>query len=180
MDIQWNELADQINRTVLGVHINSAPIDFGALPSGHLHVDIGTFCDDAEQHRQSGWAPHLSRGAGPLPHRPVLGVCAGGAQRAEKPRASHCQWVRARQKWPPSNHPTPKSAVKSCFQNQLPESTASELRVVCNRERRSRYDVLSVTMSSPCVTLSPAPPERYQTDLEAVSWLICNSAWACF
>jgi len=30
---EWSELADQLNRAILGLHINGAPIDFGALKS---------------------------------------------------------------------------------------------------------------------------------------------------
>lgn len=43
MGTEWSELADRINRAVLGLHINSAPIDFGALSTGHLPLDIDTF-----------------------------------------------------------------------------------------------------------------------------------------
>jgi hypothetical protein len=39
---QWSELADQINRAVLGLHINGSPIDFGALSTGHLpRLNVG-------------------------------------------------------------------------------------------------------------------------------------------
>lgn len=43
MGTEWSELADRINRAVLGLHINGAPIDFGALSTGHLPLDIDTF-----------------------------------------------------------------------------------------------------------------------------------------
>lgn len=42
MGTEWSKLADQINRAVLGLRINGAPIDFGALSTGHLPLDIGT------------------------------------------------------------------------------------------------------------------------------------------
>ena len=43
MGTEWSELADQINRAILGLHINGAPIDFGALSTGHLPLNIDTF-----------------------------------------------------------------------------------------------------------------------------------------
>ena len=54
MGTQWSELADQINRAVLGLHINGAPIDFGALPTGHLPLDIDTFVMDQSDTAKEG------------------------------------------------------------------------------------------------------------------------------
>ncbi len=53
MGCEWSELADQINRAVLGLHINGSPIDFGALPTGHLPLDIDTFVmDQSDSHKE--------------------------------------------------------------------------------------------------------------------------------
>jgi Transposase DDE domain group 1 len=53
MGTEWSELADQINRAVLGLHINGAPIDFGALSTGHLPLDIDTFVmDQSDTHKE--------------------------------------------------------------------------------------------------------------------------------
>lgn len=46
MGTEWSELADQSNRALLSLRINGAPIDFGALPTGHLPLDIDTFVMD--------------------------------------------------------------------------------------------------------------------------------------
>ena len=54
MGTQWSELADQINRAVLGLHINGAPIDFGTLPTGHLPLDIDTFVMDQSDTAKEG------------------------------------------------------------------------------------------------------------------------------
>lgn len=54
MGTQWSELADQINRAVLGLHINGAPIDFGALSTGHLPLDIDTFVMDQSDTAKEG------------------------------------------------------------------------------------------------------------------------------
>ncbi len=54
MGTQWSELADQINRAVLGLHINGAPIDFGALPTGHQPLDIDTFVMDQSDTAKEG------------------------------------------------------------------------------------------------------------------------------
>jgi len=53
MGTAWSELADQINRAVLGLHINGAPIDFGALSTGHLPLDIDTFVmEQSDTHKE--------------------------------------------------------------------------------------------------------------------------------
>lgn len=54
MGADWSELADQINRALLGLRINGAPIDFGALGSGHLPLDIDTFVMDQSHTRKEG------------------------------------------------------------------------------------------------------------------------------
>jgi Transposase DDE domain group 1 len=54
MGTEWSELADQINRAVLGLRINGAPIDFGALPSGHLPLDVDTFVMDQSETAKEG------------------------------------------------------------------------------------------------------------------------------
>lgn len=54
MGSDWSELADQINRAVLGLHINGAPIDFGALSTGHLPLDIDTFVMDQSDTAKEG------------------------------------------------------------------------------------------------------------------------------
>lgn len=54
MGTEWSELADQINRAVLGLHINGAPIDFGALSTGHLPLDIDTFVMDQSDTAKEG------------------------------------------------------------------------------------------------------------------------------
>ena len=46
MGVEWSELADRINRAVLGLRVDGAPIDFGALSTGHLPLDIDTFVMD--------------------------------------------------------------------------------------------------------------------------------------
>ncbi|MBK6748344.1 hypothetical protein [Ottowia sp.] len=71
MGTQWSELADQINRAVLGLHINGAPIDFGALPTGHLPLDIDTFVMD--QATRPRGVLDLRRGRR-SPHRADLGT----------------------------------------------------------------------------------------------------------
>ena len=54
MGTDWSELADQINRAVLGLHINGAPIDFGSLSTGHLPLDIDTFVMDQSDTAKEG------------------------------------------------------------------------------------------------------------------------------
>lgn len=54
MGTDWSELADQINRAVLGQRINGAPIDFGALSTGHLPLDIDTFVMDQSDTAKEG------------------------------------------------------------------------------------------------------------------------------
>jgi len=54
MGTEWSELADRINRAVLGLHINGAPIDFGALSTGHLPLDIDTFVMDQSDTAKEG------------------------------------------------------------------------------------------------------------------------------
>jgi len=54
MGTQWSELADQINRAVLGLRVDGAPIDFGALSSGHLPLDIDTFVMDQSDTAKEG------------------------------------------------------------------------------------------------------------------------------
>jgi len=54
MGTEWSELADRINRAVLGLHINGAPIDFGALSTGHLPLDIDTFVMDQSATQKEG------------------------------------------------------------------------------------------------------------------------------
>ena len=54
MGTEWSELADRINRAVLGLHINGAPIDFGALCTGHLPLDIDTFVMDQSDTAKEG------------------------------------------------------------------------------------------------------------------------------
>ena len=51
---EWSELADGLNRAILGLHINGAPIDFGALDSGHLPLDIDTFVMDQSDTQKEG------------------------------------------------------------------------------------------------------------------------------
>ena len=50
----WSELADRINRAILGLHIDGAPIDFGALSTGHLPLDIDTFVMDQSDTQKEG------------------------------------------------------------------------------------------------------------------------------
>lgn len=53
MGTEWSVLADQFNSAVLGLHINGAPIDFGALSTGHLPLDIDTFVmDQSDTHKE--------------------------------------------------------------------------------------------------------------------------------
>ena len=73
MGTQWSELADQINRAVLGLHINGAPIDFGALPTGHQPQDNRHLRHGPERHGQGGRVLDLCRGRRLLPHRAVPG-----------------------------------------------------------------------------------------------------------
>lgn len=54
MGTEWSELADRINRAILGLHINGAPIDFGALSTGHLPLDIDTFVMDQSDTAKEG------------------------------------------------------------------------------------------------------------------------------
>lgn len=54
MGTDWSALADQINRAVLGLHINGAPIDFGALSTAHLPLDIDTFVMDQSNTAKEG------------------------------------------------------------------------------------------------------------------------------
>ena len=54
MGTEWSELADRINRAVLSLHINGAPIDFGALSTGHLPLDIDTFVMDQSDTAKEG------------------------------------------------------------------------------------------------------------------------------
>jgi len=54
MGTEWSELADRINRAVLGLHINGAPIDFGLLSTGHLPLDIDTFVMDQSDTAKEG------------------------------------------------------------------------------------------------------------------------------
>jgi Transposase DDE domain group 1 len=54
MGTEWSELADQINRAILGLHINGAPIAFGALSTGHLPLDIDTFVMDQSDTAKEG------------------------------------------------------------------------------------------------------------------------------
>lgn len=54
MGTDWSELADQINRAVLGLHINGAPIDFGSVSTGHLPLDIDTFVMDQSDTAKEG------------------------------------------------------------------------------------------------------------------------------
>lgn len=54
MGTEWSVLADRINRAVLGLHINGAPIDFGALSTGHLPLDIDTFVMDQSDTAKEG------------------------------------------------------------------------------------------------------------------------------
>jgi Transposase DDE domain group 1 len=54
MGTDWSELADQINRAVLGLRIEGAPIDFGALSTGHLPLDIDTFVMDQSDTAKEG------------------------------------------------------------------------------------------------------------------------------
>jgi hypothetical protein len=54
MDTEWSELADRINRAVLGLHINGAAFDFGALSTGHLPLDIDTFVMDQSETAKEG------------------------------------------------------------------------------------------------------------------------------
>jgi hypothetical protein len=54
MGCDWSELADQINRAVLGLHINGSPIDFGALCTGRLPLDIDTFVMDQSDTAKEG------------------------------------------------------------------------------------------------------------------------------
>ena len=54
MGTEWSELADQINRTVLGLRINGAHIDFGVLSTGHLPLDIDTFVMDQSETAKEG------------------------------------------------------------------------------------------------------------------------------
>ncbi len=53
MGTGWSELVDRINRAVLGLHINGGPIDFGALSTGHLPLDIDTFVmEQSDTHKE--------------------------------------------------------------------------------------------------------------------------------
>jgi len=54
MGTDWSELADRINRAVLSTQINGAPIDFGALSTGHLPLDIDTFVMDQSDTAKEG------------------------------------------------------------------------------------------------------------------------------
>jgi len=54
MGTQWSELADQINRAILGLHVGGAPIAFGALSTGHLPLDIDTFVMDQSDTAKEG------------------------------------------------------------------------------------------------------------------------------
>lgn len=54
MGTEWSELADRINRAVLGLRINGAGIDFGALSTGHLPLDIDTFVMDQSDTAKEG------------------------------------------------------------------------------------------------------------------------------
>lgn len=54
MGTDWSELADRINRAVLGLRINGAPIDFGALSTGHLPLDIDTFVMEQSETAKEG------------------------------------------------------------------------------------------------------------------------------
>lgn len=54
MGTEWSELSDQINRAVLSQRINGAPIDFGALSTGHLPLDIDTFVMDQSDTQKEG------------------------------------------------------------------------------------------------------------------------------
>jgi hypothetical protein len=54
MGCEWSELADSINRALLGLHIDGAAIDFGTLPSGHLPLDIDTFVMDQSDSAKEG------------------------------------------------------------------------------------------------------------------------------
>lgn len=51
---EWSEVADQINQAVLGLRINGAPIDFGALETGHLPLDIDTFVMEQSETKKEG------------------------------------------------------------------------------------------------------------------------------
>lgn len=54
MGCDWSELADRINRAVLGLRVDGAPIDFGALSTGHLPLDIDTFVMDQSDTAKEG------------------------------------------------------------------------------------------------------------------------------
>ncbi len=54
MGTEWSELADQINRAILGLRVDGAPIDFGALSTGHLPLDIDTFVMDQSDTAKEG------------------------------------------------------------------------------------------------------------------------------
>lgn len=54
MGCEWSELADRINRAILGLQINGAPIDFGALSTGHIPLDIDTFVMDQSDTAKEG------------------------------------------------------------------------------------------------------------------------------
>lgn len=54
MGTDWSELADRINRAILGLRINGAAIDFGALSTGHLPLDIDTFVMDQSETAKEG------------------------------------------------------------------------------------------------------------------------------
>lgn len=54
MGTEWSELADLVNRAVLGLRINGAPIDFGVLCTGHLPLDIDTFVMDQSDTAKEG------------------------------------------------------------------------------------------------------------------------------
>ena len=54
MGTEWSELADHINRAILGLRLDGAPIDFGTLPSGHLPLDIDTFVMDQSETAKEG------------------------------------------------------------------------------------------------------------------------------
>ena len=47
-------MADRINRAILGLRINGAAIDFGALSTGHLPLDIDTFVMDQSETAKEG------------------------------------------------------------------------------------------------------------------------------
>jgi len=74
MGCEWSELADQINRAVLGLHINGAAIDFGALSTGHLPLDIDTFVMDQSDTAKEGVSYTYARLQGYCPIALYLGT----------------------------------------------------------------------------------------------------------